>query len=86
MPFRRKLLILAAATGIFFLLVIAAGSALFFSPLLTRYDGAASSCEPFKLIVPAENIEFTLETPLFSVRDVAVSNRIVHYILPLLGV
>ena len=37
MPFRRKLLILAAAIGIFFLLVIAAGVAVFFSPLLTRY-------------------------------------------------
>jgi hypothetical protein len=34
---RRKLLILAAAIGIFFLLVIAAGVAVFFSPLLTRY-------------------------------------------------
>ena len=37
MPSRRKLLILAAAIGIFFLLVIAAGVAVFFSPLLTRY-------------------------------------------------
>jgi hypothetical protein len=35
--FRRKLLVLAAAIGIFFLLVIAAGAAAFFSPLLTRY-------------------------------------------------
>jgi hypothetical protein len=34
---RRKLLILAAAIGIFFLPVIAAGVAAFFSPLLTRY-------------------------------------------------
>jgi hypothetical protein len=34
---RRKLLILAAAIGIFFLLVIAAGMAVLFSPLLTRY-------------------------------------------------
>jgi hypothetical protein len=36
-PLRRKLLIFAAAIGIFFLLVIAAGVAVFFSPLLTRY-------------------------------------------------
>jgi hypothetical protein len=36
-PFRRKLLILVAAIGIFFLLVVAAGVAIFFSPLLTRY-------------------------------------------------
>jgi hypothetical protein len=36
-PFRRKLLILATAIGIFFLLVIAAGVTVFFSPLLTRY-------------------------------------------------
>jgi hypothetical protein len=35
--FRRKLLVLAAAIGIFLLLVIAAGTAAFFSPLLTRY-------------------------------------------------
>ena len=34
--------------------------------------------------MPAENIEFTLEIPVLSVRDVAVSNWIVHYILPLL--
>ena len=39
MPLQRKLLILAAAIGIFFLLVIAAGVAVFFSPLLTRYVG-----------------------------------------------
>jgi len=38
------------------------------------------------LIMPAENIEFTLEMPVLSVRDVTVSNWIVHYILPLLGV
>jgi hypothetical protein len=36
-PFRRKLLVLATAIGIFFLLVIAAGVAVFSSPLLTRY-------------------------------------------------
>jgi hypothetical protein len=36
-PLRRKLLIFAAAIGIFLLLVIAAGVAVFFSPLLTRY-------------------------------------------------
>lgn len=35
--FRRKLLIVAAAIGIFFLLIIAAGAAVFFSPLVTRY-------------------------------------------------
>jgi hypothetical protein len=35
--FRRNLLILAAATGSFFLLVIAAGVAVFFSPLLSSY-------------------------------------------------
>jgi hypothetical protein len=34
---RRKLLILAAAIGIFFLLAITAGVVVFFSPLLTRY-------------------------------------------------
>jgi hypothetical protein len=34
---RRKLLILAAATAIFFLLAVASGIALFFSPSLTRY-------------------------------------------------
>jgi hypothetical protein len=38
------------------------------------------------LLTPAENIEFTLETPVLSVRDVAVSNWIVHDILPFLGV
>jgi hypothetical protein len=39
---RRKLLIFATAIGIFFLVVIAAGTAVFFSPLLTRYlEGAA---------------------------------------------
>ena len=37
MPLRRKLLILAAAIGIFFLLVIAASVAVFFSPIITRY-------------------------------------------------
>lgn len=37
MRLRRKLLILAAAIGIFLLLVIVAGVAGFFSPLLTRY-------------------------------------------------
>ena len=37
MPFRRKLLILAAAIAIFFVIAIALGMALFFSPLLTRY-------------------------------------------------
>ena len=36
-PFRRKVLILVAAIGIFFVIVIAAGVALFFSPLLTGY-------------------------------------------------
>ena len=36
MLFRRKLLILAAAIGIFFLLAITAGVMAFFSPLLTR--------------------------------------------------
>jgi hypothetical protein len=36
-PWRKKLLILATAIGIFFLLVIAACVAVFFSPLLTRY-------------------------------------------------
>jgi hypothetical protein len=36
-PFRRKLLILACAIGVFFLLAITAGVAVFFSPLLTRY-------------------------------------------------
>jgi hypothetical protein len=38
-PFRRKLLILAAAIAIFFVIAIALGMALFFSPLLTRYVG-----------------------------------------------
>ncbi len=37
MPFRRKLLILAAAIAIFFVIASALGMALFFSPLLTRY-------------------------------------------------
>ncbi len=37
MPLRRKLLILAAAIGVFFLLAIAVGVAVFLSPLLTRY-------------------------------------------------
>ena len=37
LPLRRKLLILAAAIGIFFLLVIAVGVAVFLSPLATRY-------------------------------------------------
>ena len=36
--------------------------------------------------MPAENIEFTLEMRVLSVRHVTVSNWIVHYILPLLGV
>jgi len=36
-PFRRKLLILAAAIAIFFVIASALGMALFFSPLLTRY-------------------------------------------------
>lgn len=35
--FRRKLLILAAAIGVFFVLVTGVGVAVFFSPLLTRY-------------------------------------------------
>jgi hypothetical protein len=38
------------------------------------------------LIMPGENIQFTLETPVLSVRDVTVSNWIVHYIIPLLTV
>ena len=37
MPFRKKLLILAAAIAIFFVIAIAVGGALFFSPLLTHY-------------------------------------------------
>ena len=37
MPLRRKLQILAAAIGVFFLLAIAVGVAVFLSPLLTRY-------------------------------------------------
>ncbi len=37
MPLRRKLLILAAAIGVFFLLAIAVSVAVFLSPLLTRY-------------------------------------------------
>jgi hypothetical protein len=49
-------------------------------------DGGASSCEPPPLIMPVENIEFTLERPVLTVRDTAMSNWIVHYILPLLGI
>ena len=50
MRLRRKLLILAAAIGIFFLLVIAASVAVFFSPLLTRYlEG-----DPFRLAMEEE--------------------------------
>lgn len=48
MPLRRKLLILAAAIGIFFVIAFAAGVAGFFSPLLTRYfesDGFRAAME-----------------------------------------
>ena len=40
----------------------------------------------YPLIMPAENIEFTLKTPVLSVRDIAVSNWVVHYIVLLLAV
>jgi len=36
--------------------------------------------------MPVENIEFTLERPVLTVSDMAMSNWIVDYILPLLGI
>jgi hypothetical protein len=36
--------------------------------------------------MPEENIEFTLVRPVLTVRDIAVSNWIVHHIIPFLAV
>ena len=53
---------------------------------LTSSLGVAELRPPFNLIVTVENIEFALVRPVFSASDIAVSNRIIHYIIPFLRV
>jgi len=38
------------------------------------------------LVMPRQNVEFTLVRPVTNMRNIAVSNWIVHYILPFLAV
>jgi hypothetical protein len=48
--------------------------------------GVAELRPPSSLVVPIQDLEFTLVRPIFCATDVAVANRVVHYVIQFLGV